>query len=72
MKALNKQVKKYRAQKEYDAWVQKQKEEQKYIDSLDDESRKKYLEDKEKRRQHARELLGFMSAVSSMYGGKYD
>ena len=69
MKALNKQVKKYRAQKEYDAWVQKQKEEQEYIDSLDDESRKKYLEEKEKRRQRARELIGFMSAVSSM--GEY-
>lgn len=71
MKALNKQVQKYHAQKEHDAWVQKQKEEQEYIDSLDDESRKKYLEEKERRRQQTRELIGFMSTVSTMMGGGY-
>lgn len=59
--------KKYDQQQELLALKQRRKEEQEKIDAMDDETRKAYLAEKERKRRLFYQLLGTMNAMGGDY-----
>lgn len=55
----------YDAEQQDLAWKKRQEEEQAKIDAMSEDERKAYLEEKERRRRNAMQLLGVMSTLAS-------
>ena len=57
----------YDAEREYEAWEEKQRKEQEYIDSLPEAERLEYLEKKKQKREDVMKLLALTSSITGPY-----